>query len=53
MVHRFLRQTHSTIIVEEAITDKLPCYMDLRHRGNLDAWYSARKHLGAPPARPG
>lgn len=45
MVHLFLKQTHSAILVEEAITNHLPCYMDLRNQGNLDSWYSARQYL--------
>eukprot|EP01043_Picozoa_sp_COSAG02_P022646 COSAG02_NODE_1183_length_14014_cov_4.551707_6_plen_1393_part_00 len=45
MVHLFLKQTHSAILVEEAISNHLPCYMDLRNQGNLDSWYSARQYL--------
>lgn len=45
MVHLFLKQTHSAILVEEAIANHLPCYMDLRNQGNLDSWYSARQYL--------
>eukprot|EP01052_Picozoa_sp_SAG31_P015846 SAG31_NODE_1030_length_10250_cov_2.791942_5_plen_1292_part_00 len=45
MVFKFLKQTHSVIIVEEAIRDKLPCYMDLRTAGNLGSWYTARCYL--------
>eukprot|EP01050_Picozoa_sp_SAG11_P034245 SAG11_NODE_12014_length_726_cov_1.398724_1_plen_231_part_01 len=45
MVFQFFKQTHSVVIVEEAIRDKLPCYMDLRVAGNLAAWYSARCYL--------
>eukprot|EP01047_Picozoa_sp_COSAG01_P002009 COSAG01_NODE_50_length_31487_cov_90.470243_11_plen_333_part_00 len=73
IVHLFLKQTHSAIIVEvrcmrrlhpyetkpfpvglltrldlffqEAITSHLPCYMDLRNKGNLDSWYTARQYL--------
>jgi hypothetical protein len=45
MVFKFFKQTHSVIIVEEAIRDKLPCYMDLRASGNLESWWSARCYL--------
>ena len=45
MVHLFLKQTHSAIVVEEAITAHLPCYLDLRSPGNLDSWYCARQYV--------
>ena len=35
------------MVIEGAMHERLPCYLDLRHEGNLEGWYSARDYLNA------
>ena len=41
----FMEQLASVLIIDGAMRVHLPCYIDLRHEGNLEGWYSARDYL--------
>lgn len=41
----FSEQLVSTLSMAGAITDYLPCYIDLRHTGNMEGWYRCRKYF--------
>lgn len=43
----FMEQLAHVLTIERAVKVHLPCYIDLRHEGNLEAWYSARDYLNA------
>jgi hypothetical protein len=41
----FFEQLGKCLTINTAMWIHLPCYVDLRHEGNLEAWYSAREYL--------
>ena len=41
----FMTQLANVLSIEGAMRVHLPCYVDLRHEGNLEAWYTARQYL--------
>eukprot|EP01047_Picozoa_sp_COSAG01_P006269 COSAG01_NODE_226_length_21147_cov_59.226435_22_plen_600_part_00 len=41
----FMTQLAQVLSIEGAMRLHLPCYIDLRHEGNLEAWYLARSFL--------
>jgi hypothetical protein len=41
----FLTQMAQVLVIEGAMYANLPCYIDLRHEGNLEAWYCAREFV--------
>ena len=43
----FMEQLAHVLIIEGAMHVHLPCYIDLRHEGNLEGWYCARDYLNA------
>jgi hypothetical protein len=43
----FMEQLAHVLIIEGAMRVHLPCYIDLRHEGNLEGWYCARDYLNA------
>eukprot|EP01047_Picozoa_sp_COSAG01_P014697 COSAG01_NODE_721_length_14068_cov_479.648436_4_plen_735_part_00 len=45
MVLAFCRQMSAALVIDEAKGDRLPCFLDLQHDGNLEAWYRARSFL--------
>lgn len=38
-------QLVSTLSMQGAIINFLPCYIDLRHSGNMEGWYRARRYF--------
>eukprot|EP01047_Picozoa_sp_COSAG01_P040410 COSAG01_NODE_3400_length_6142_cov_8.459374_3_plen_231_part_00 len=40
-----LTQSAQVLVMQNAMRVHLPCYIDIRHEGNLEGWYNARKYL--------
>jgi Ca2+-binding EF-hand superfamily protein len=47
IVLEFMTQLAAVLGIEGAMINNLPCYLDLRHEGNLEGWYCARDYLNA------
>lgn len=41
----YMRQFTACMNINGATKDHLPCYMDLRHEGNLESWYTSRDYF--------
>ena len=41
----YMQQIATVLSITGATKDHLPCYIDLRHEGNLEGWYLAREYF--------